>query len=555
MDEKTKKKIEEKTPFNLSLLNLDQNQMYKLLGQVTSGNMFDGANYNLHPEGLWSNELFGPMGSPDRMNKQAYIDMFVETLHPLVYREMISSSAVLDDIMAGKVYAVFDKEKKMFVQSNAIDGRTGYAFFWECLKDLELEDTGSPKRQETIKLMKKNKDIMNLSKFIVLQAGYRDVEFKDGQINHDEVNQIYRELLSLSNSLGSSVHRNDIALVDNIRYAIQKCTLKLFMYLGEITGHGKKKLIQGKWALRNVFQTTRNVITAPRPSGRFANDPRNSGYFNIKVGIFQHLVTNMPYTVRGIKNSFLAEKFGNPLEPVSLVNKKSLKEELVNVRNEWFDLFQSEEGIKKLVQRFRPKDVRHRVMEVDGKYLALIYKGPDGTFKIMKSIDELPPGRSKDHVSPLTFIELLYICTNEYIDNAPGFCTRYPIEGVGSNVPGFTKMITTTKSEIRRELNDNWEIDETKKPFYQFPINNVAVFDSMSPPTVAYKGQGADNDGDMENLITAFTREAREELINYKKSREAYIGPDGSIRYQLSYDTVNFVCANLSVFEDKSILK
>ena len=26
--------------------------------------MFDGANYNLHPEGLWSNEIFGPVGDP-----------------------------------------------------------------------------------------------------------------------------------------------------------------------------------------------------------------------------------------------------------------------------------------------------------------------------------------------------------------------------------------------------------------------------------------------------------------------------------------------------------
>ena len=38
--------------FNLSLLNLNQEALYKQLGEVTSTQMFDGSNYNLHPEGL-----------------------------------------------------------------------------------------------------------------------------------------------------------------------------------------------------------------------------------------------------------------------------------------------------------------------------------------------------------------------------------------------------------------------------------------------------------------------------------------------------------------------
>lgn len=550
MDENYNKKVKARTPFNLSLLNLDSGNIYKQLGKVTSGNMFDGANYNLHPEGLWSNEIFGPVGDPLRLKKQAYMDLNVEILHPLVYRELISTNKLLDEIMAGTTFAVFDEETKQFVRSNAIDGETGYDFFFRNFDKYQLPDTGSPKRRETIKLIEKNKDILKINKFIILQAGYRDVEFKDGQISHDEVNQIYRELLSLASSIGSTSHKSNMALLNNTRYAIQKTALKLFMYLGEITGHGKKKLIQGKWASRNVFQTTRNVITAPKASGRFAHDKDNQGYNNIVVGLYQQLVSCLPFAIRGIKNSFLKDKFSDPLHPVKLVNKKTLKEEDVYLNQDWFDVFQSDEGIRKLIHRFKPDAVRHKAIEVDGYYLALIYKGPDNTFKIMNSITELPPDRSKEDVHPLTFIELLYICTYHEINDTPGFATRYPITGIGSNVPGNTIVMTTTKTEKRKMLNDNWELDDNSLEFLKFPVYGMDSFNSMSPPVTSYQGMGADNDGDMTNLICSFTEESKNEIKQYKKEKKAYVGSDGRIRYPLGFDTINFVCHNLGTFEE-----
>lgn len=485
-------KVKKRTPFNLSLLNLNENNLYKSIGKVTNGNMFDGANFNLHPEGLWSNEIFGPIGNPERMKKQAYMDLNVEVLHPLVYRELISSSSLLDEIMSGTSFAVFNPETNMFERSNAIDGETGYDFFWKHIDKLNLPDTGSPKRKETIKLLEKNRDKMKIDKLIILQAGYRDVEFKDGQINHDEINQIYREILSLANSLSSVSHKGNMALINVTRYAIQKALLKLFMHLGEITGHGKKKLIQGKWASRNVYQTTRNVITASVPTGRFANDSTNQGFSGINVGLYQLIVSCLPFAVRGIKNSFLSEKFNDPLSPVKLVNKKTLKEESVNLSQDWFDLFQSEEGIRKLIHRFKPEAIRHKAVEVDGYYLALIYKGPDNTFKIINSISEVPENRSKEDVHPLTFFELLYITTCHQIDNTPSFTTRYPITGIGSNVPGEAKLITTMVSEKRKELNDSWEVDETSLEYPKFPIFGKESFHSMSPPMSSLGGLGGD---------------------------------------------------------------
>ena len=57
--------------------------------------------------------------------------------------------------------------------------------------------------------------------------------------------------------------------------------------------------------------------------------------------------------------------------------------------------------------------------------------------------------------------------------------------------------MTTTKAEKRRMLNDDWEIDETVEPFYQFPINGADTITSLCPPLASLGGQGGD-----ESVVT-----------------------------------------------------
>ena len=52
--------------------------------------------------------------------------------------------------------------------------------------------------------------------------------------------------------------------------------------------------------------------------------------------------------------------------------------------------------------------------------------------------------------------------------------------------------MTTTKAERRVMLNDNWEIDTTIEPFYQFPINGVDTITSLCPPLASLSAQGGD---------------------------------------------------------------
>lgn len=54
------------------------------------------------------------------------------------------------------------------------------------------------------------------------------------------------------------------------------------------------------------------------------------------------------------------------------------------------------------------------------------------------------------------------------------------------------------------------------------------------------------HDGDRCNFTIPFTTEAINEIKDYHLSKRAYVSPEGEIRYKLDFDTITFVCHNLS---------
>ena len=75
-----------KTPFNIDLLILDKNKT-KQLKPITKLNIFETSSQNFDPDGLYSTEIFGPVGSELRNDSFAYIDLKIKILHPLVYQQ------------------------------------------------------------------------------------------------------------------------------------------------------------------------------------------------------------------------------------------------------------------------------------------------------------------------------------------------------------------------------------------------------------------------------------------------------------------------------------
>ena len=474
-------------PFNISLLNLEPNY-FRNLPKVTDLSIFDSTKEAFHPEGLFSNTLFGPVGSEIRNKRFGYIDIKLPVLHPIIYKSLVQAKRFYQEIMDGSAYATFSYKEKDFVKSDPIEGETGYNFFITYFKNIELKDTNTEKRKEAIQLLNRYKDIALIDKVIVLPAGLRDVEFEDSRPTYDDINDHYKKLLSLSNTISDTIIDLDPSLVDSTRFRIQETFNLLYENLLDRID-GKKKLYLGKWASRRIYNGTRNVITAVSPSGRYLGDSSNIKYNDTVVGLYQMLKSVLPVSIYNIQNSILKEIFLDPNAESYLVNKDTLQLEPVKIDSKIFDYFQSTEGIERLITDYQHEEIAHAPVIVNDHYVALTYQDSK-YFKVFRDINTLPSEYSRDNVHPTTYTELLYSCMYDKFKNYYNIVVRYPISGTGSLVPSTTYVKTTITQLKLEELDDTWS--PTGKYADSWPLLNDKLQLSTGPSVSSLSSLGAD---------------------------------------------------------------
>lgn len=535
-----------KTPnyaFNIDLLQLNPNSASGLQS-INELSIFDSNKESFHPKGLFSDTIFGPVGSDQRNNIFGYIDIKLPVLHPVIYRSLVQSRAFYQEIMSGKTYAEFSEAEKDFVKSDVLNGDTGYEFFISRFKDIELKDTDTNRRRQVIQLLSKYKDLAFNDKIIVLPAGLRDVEFDQGRPTYDDINLIYKKIISLANTINASIVRMSPKLVDKTRFRIQEAFLELYMNIVSRI-EGKQGLFLGKWATRRIFNTTRNVLTASVPSGRYLHDPNNHGYNDNLVGIYQQIKANLPIARFHIKNSFLVDVFPDEHIPANLINKETLQSEQVRVTPKIYEYFQSMEGIDKFTSDFKHEWIKHRPIEVLDHYLALIYLNPNNkTFRIFFDIRDLPAELDRKLVRPLTYIEFFYYVLKDSLERKTSMITRYPVAGVGSSPIVYGFMKTTVEADSLFELDPDW--NKSDKTYGQWPRVGEATHESISPPVATLGGLSADFDGDTGSYNCSYSDEALEEQREYLSSRRAYINAKGQFTRSISVDTTKYIFHNLT---------
>lgn len=477
-------------PFNIDLfIPTTADSFYP---KVTSLDTYISNSKNFHPEGLYSTEIFGIVGTPDRDSKFGYIDIKIPILHPIIYKAYAEMRVLYRDIMSSREFAVWDNTIKDFVKSNPVDGETGYEFFIQHFKELNIEDTNSTKREQTIRLLDKYKNNCLIDKVFVIPAGYRDLEVdRNGRESSDEVNNLYYKILAISNTINANVLKISPEAYNTQRMAIQRGFVEIYDYYYNIIS-GKKNLMLGKWANRKIFNSTRNVITSVNSVSVDLDNPDNLTMNDTCVGLFQTAKAIMPITINKLRNGFISECFTAMGIPALLTNKKTLRSERVSLQNNEYEYWLTNEGIEKLINNFREESIRHKEVTVGDYYLGLIYKGNDNTFKMIHGIDELPEGFSKECCYPITYAELIYIAIYDVANNYPAIVSRYPITGVGSIYPSKTYLKTTAEYETRAELGNDWKMIGDDKVAKQFPITGSSFYNSMSPSAERLSGLGAD---------------------------------------------------------------
>lgn len=522
-------------PINLFFVELTPN-VVKMMKPVTTLDSFVGGTREFHPDGLFSTEIFGRLGTLERETRFSYIELGTIIYHPFVYKALCSLAALYKGILEGTTYAIFDEEINDFVKADPITGETGYQFFFSQWRNLKPKQTGSDSRAAKIEYIKHH-DVIETRQVLVLPAGKRDIEFDDkGRPIDHEINDLYRKIIQVSNTFTGKDNLDPI--YNKSRLSLQQGFNEIYEYFNTVVGKGKKSFIQSKWARRAVDYGMRDVLTAPIVSSSFLGGSTDVKANDTLVGLFPTITATMPKVQFEITSQWLAETFPSEGIRAFLVNPQSLRREERDISSRTFDKWRTTEGLEKLMAGFGDKEVRNKPIMVEGYYLALIYR--DGQcVKVFESLDQLPDGFDKDNVKPITYSEFFYYFASEMWDETPIYVTRYPITGDGSIYPSLIYTMTTMPAEELVRLNDVWEIDTESYRYKQFPtLGEVSWFETMSPHPSRLSGLGGDHDGDTASGNAVFSKEGKAEVQRYFGSRETYIGAGGKLRNSPFTETV-----------------
>lgn len=471
--------------FNVDLVLLNDNDIKRLgIKQITTGVIFKTNSEQFEEGSLFDPLIFGQTGSEDRMKSFGYIDLYLPILHPFVFKLFITLNSKFMGIMEGNVKAKFNEELGTFeVDEN---GETGYEFVIKHLDKFKFHNNNSEQRDYKIKLMDKflNKNSM-FTKLLVIPAGMRDYMIdSEGTPSEDEVNDLYRSVLSTANLCKNYVGSTNIKNLDFIRIKIQKQVNTVFDYLFNLL-QGKSRYIQGKFAKRAISYGTRNVATATPQKVNNLNKVKKHFYNTTTIGLYQFLGSITPITIKLVKEKFINNIFPETSDDPILIDS-NLKPIKAHIKKDKKDKWLTTEGLAHIIDSLSEFSKLNSYCKIDNYYLMRVRDTGDKiiVYNNLEVIDDMT------NVRPITYAELFYIAVYEDIDKYPCLSTRYPITGVGSINPSKIHVKTTIpfRDVIVKYNGIEYEMDE-------YPIIGNNYYESAAVHTTKLGVMGMDFDG------------------------------------------------------------
>lgn len=493
-------------PFNFWTMNPDQFILKHGLKEVVSQMIFEPSSNNFHPEGLFSEEIFGQLGSASRISTLGYINLNTDILAPVIYKNVIDLKPVYASIMQGKTAAVWNEKTKQFdVCTKDFEGAdTGYSFFISHFNDLVFEKTSSPTRNNKILTINKAKASKTaiVNKLIVSPAGIRDVKEERGKIAVEEVNKLYKTVLAISQEVKNSLNNPFMAkFYDGIKYNLQLKIYEIYAYWSNFLD-GKTGFAQRRYARRAIAYGTRNVVTSAEMTGTSPSDPTFLKHNETLLPIFQAAKAFQPLVIHAIREYFFNAIFTFGSVNIPVIDPETKKLVYTEIKDSELTKALSTELAEELISMFQNTETRLNPVSIQDKndktyWLYLIYDTGD-TIQIFRNMDEFierykryNPNKEliMDNIRPLTYLEMMYLATEHATRGKYATVTRYPAIEIGSIYPSLVKIGSTVPS---REIIYKFDPYEIKLPHY--PVLGNAYLDSTVFHPSQAAGLGADYD-------------------------------------------------------------
>jgi hypothetical protein len=533
-------------PFNVSLLRMDQ-QMLGLMKPVTSMAFFETAGGDLAEDGLFSVSIFGRVGEEARDFRFSYIDLHTTILHPIIYKRLERMRAFYIGLLSGKEYGVWSELEEDFVRSNELEGQTGFQFFMEHWQKIKFKRNDSAIRNLTVDLLDKYRKYATVDKIMVMPAGLRDVETdSNGRVRVGDINEFYRRMLAVSQTIAHTRSSAESTHLNTARFMLQTAFNNIFSFLENMLD-GKKGFLQGKWGSRRIFNGTRNVISTMNTSVKELGGRNAPAFTDTIVGFYQLSRALLPVTIHAVRSGYLGNVFNIGSGTARLIDKKTLKSETVTLAHDVFDRYTTVDGLEKLIASYGQVELRNQPIDVQGRYLALIYVDDQSNFRVFSDIDEVPEHLDRRHVRAINLCELLYLSGYHIWNKYVGFVTRYPITGIGSCYPTTVYVKTTIVGQMRYELGEDWKRIGEDHLALEFPVfEPLAYLDSLVIPSARLLGLSADFDGDTCSFNAVYSDEGIAEINSYLHSKAAWVDPRGWLKASAGIATIDLVLRNMT---------
>ena len=521
-------------PLNIELMDI--NKMIKERGilEVTSTLIHTSSSTEFHPDGLFSERIFGEIASPERHLRHGYINLRCRVFHPIVFQNLQSIKRFYVEIISGKSYAIWNKQEKDFERADEFDegADTGFVFFLTHFPEIEFKKNASLKRNDKIDVIEKYKDRILIDKLIVIPAGIRDIKEDAGRQEKDSINSLYASVLNNARAMPDGADMDPI--FNQVHYAIQRKVMEVYEYLLEMTT-GKTGYFEGKYGARDVALGTRNVITA---TSLEATDPTSPQYHKVdetKVPLYQAAKGVQPLIVHYIRTVFYSPIITDSADNVPLIDPETLQLTYVTVDDKDKDAMITSEGILKTIDKFRDPEFRFRSVSAraGGKpyYLYLVYDDKDkiyvfrNIFEFKQIFEELKKPFDPHKVRPLSYAEMLYVATYVSTKDKFGTITRYPVTDNNSIYPTRTHLISTSPARVVKWITH--ADTETGLQLPEYPVLSAKFVDALLLHPSKLKGLAADFDGDTVSWIPLLSNEVTKECEKYVHDKSNFIEPSG----------------------------
>ena len=210
--------------------------------------------------GLWSESIFGLVGSKDRGKKFGWIDLKCKVIHPIIYAQLLTVHPTIRQCVLGT--NKFNVKNGILIESET--GRlSGLVSFVANIKKIDFIKISKPEKKEIAEYIEKNKDKIIINKFLVYPAGIRDIhETRAGSARVQQlsdINDSYTELLRLTSHL--TLTASDSQLASPIIEKIQKILIGITTW-GKNGLKGKSGLFRANILKKTTDYSARLVIVS-----------------------------------------------------------------------------------------------------------------------------------------------------------------------------------------------------------------------------------------------------------------------------------------------------